>query len=47
MSIASSAVLVELNISVWPANKLDKSATDAVIADNSAGKHSAQVRKNL
>lgn len=47
MSIASSAVLVELNISVWPANKLDKSATEAVIADNSAGKNSAQVRKNL
>lgn len=23
MSIASSAVLVELNISVWPANKVD------------------------
>jgi hypothetical protein len=47
MSIASSAVLVELNISVWPANKIDRSATDAVIADNSAGKNSAQVRKNL
>ena len=47
MSIASSAVLVELNISVWPANKLDKGATEAVIADNSAGKNSAQVRKNL
>lgn len=47
MSIASSAILVELNISVWPANKLDKSATEAVIADNSAGKNSAQVRKNL
>ena len=28
MSIASSAVLVELNISVWPANKYDKNATD-------------------
>jgi hypothetical protein len=47
MSIASSAVLVELNISVWGATKLDKGATDIVIANNSAGKNSAQVRKNL
>jgi hypothetical protein len=47
MSIASSAVLVELNISVWTANKLDKGATDTVLASNSASKDSAQVRKNL
>ena len=47
MSIASSAVLVELNISVWTANKLDKGATDSVLASNSASKDSAQVRKNL
>ena len=47
MGIASSAVLVELNISVWTANKLDREATDSVISSNSAGKNSAQVRKNL
>lgn len=47
MSISNSAVLVELNISVWTANKLDRGATDAVLAFNSASKDSAQVRKNL
>lgn len=47
MSITSSAVLVELNISVWPANKLDKGATEAVLVSNSASKGSAEVRKNL
>ena len=47
MSISSSAVLVELNISVWTANKLDKGATEAVLSNNSASKDSAQVRKNL
>ena len=47
MSISSSAVLVELNISVWTANKLDKGATDAVLASASASRDSAQVRKNL
>jgi hypothetical protein len=47
MSISSSAVLVELNISVWTANKIDKGATDTVLASNSASKDSAQVRKNL
>jgi hypothetical protein len=47
MSISSSAVLVELNISVWTANKLDKGATETVLSNNSASKDSAQVRKNL
>ena len=47
MSISSSAVLVELNISIWTANKLDKGATDVVLASNSASSGSAQVRKNL
>jgi hypothetical protein len=47
MTISSSAVLVELNISVWTANKVDKGATDTVLASNSASKDSAQVRKNL
>jgi hypothetical protein len=47
MSISNSAVLAELNISVWTANKLDKGATETVLANNMAGKDSAQVRKNL
>jgi hypothetical protein len=47
MSISSSAVLAELNISIWTANKLDKGATDSMLASNSASSGSAQVRKNL
>lgn len=47
MSITSSAVLVEMNISVWTANKLDKSATEKVVNDNAAVQNAAQVRKNL
>ena len=47
MSITSSAVLVEMNISVWTANKLDKSATEKVVSDNAAVQNAAQVRKNL
>lgn len=48
MSIASSAVLVELNISVWTANKLDKAATETVLKSNNATvSDAAQVRKNL
>ena len=47
MSISSSAVLTELNISVWTANKLDKGATEAVLSSNNAVSGSAQVRKNL
>jgi hypothetical protein len=47
MSISSSAVLTELNISVWTANKLDRTATEAVLSSNNATTGSAQVRKNL
>ena len=48
MSITASAVLVEMNISVWTANKLDKSATDGVLVSNGATvADAAQVRKNL
>lgn len=47
MSITSSSVLVEMNISVWTANKIDKSATDKVVSDNAAVQNAAQVRKNL
>lgn len=47
MSIASSAVLVEMNISVWTASKLDQQETEDVNSRNAAGKKAAQVRKNL
>jgi len=47
MSISSSALLVRLNISVWTATKLDKTATDTVIASNGATDRAAQVHKNL
>lgn len=47
MSIATSSVLAEMNISVWTANKVDRGATATVINDNSAVRTAAQVRKNL
>jgi hypothetical protein len=47
MSISSSAVLVELNISAWPGKKLDKEVTDKTTADNGAAANAAQVHKNL
>lgn len=47
MSITSRAVLVEMNVSVWTANKLDKQATADVTASNSAASDAATVRKNL
>ena len=48
MSITSSAVLVEMNISVWTANRLDKGATDDVLGRSGATSgDAAQVRKNL
>jgi hypothetical protein len=47
MSIASSAVLVELNISVWTANKIDRGATDEVHTTHGAASGSARVHKNL
>ena len=48
MSIISErAVLVRLNISVWTANKLDRTATNQVLAHNKAASNAAQVRKNL
>lgn len=48
MSITSSSVLTELNISVWTANKLDKGATTEVLSSNGATvADAAQVRKNL
>jgi len=47
MSISSSAVLVELNISVWTAEILDKGETEKVTSDNNAGSKAAKVKKNL
>ena len=47
MSISSSSVLTELNISVWTANKLDKDSTNKLTADSNAAGDAAQVRKNL
>jgi hypothetical protein len=40
-------MLVELNISVWTANKIDRNATQKVADDNHATSNAAQVRKNL
>lgn len=46
--IANAAVLVELNISVWGASRLDKIASDKVVSDAGATESdAAQVRKNL
>jgi hypothetical protein len=47
MSITSSSMLVDLNISVWTANKVDKQATATVIEDNHAVRNAARVHKNL
>jgi len=48
MSISSSSILVELNISVWTANKLDKRITNDVLLSNGATNADAgQFRKNL
>lgn len=48
MSISSSSILAELNISVWTANKLDKRITNDVLAANGATNLDAgQFRKNL
>ena len=47
MSISSSAMLVELNISVWTANKIDKDASRKVADDNRASADAGQFRKNL
>ena len=47
MSIASSSMLVELNISVWTASKTDKDATKKVTDDNNAASDAGQFKKNL
>tara|TARA_R110000803_G_scaffold163913_1_gene227638 strand:+ start:20047 stop:20895 length:849 start_codon:yes stop_codon:yes gene_type:complete len=47
MSISSSAVLVEVNISVWPASKIDREVTDRVNSDAGAVHGASQTKKNL
>jgi hypothetical protein len=47
MSISTSAVLTELNISVWPAKKLDRATTATITANAVAVGDAAQVKKNL
>ena len=47
MSISSSALCVELNISVWPATKVDKDITESVNAKASAVRDASQTKKNL
>jgi hypothetical protein len=47
MSISSSAVLVELNISVWPASKIDREITNKVNMDAGAVHGASQTKKNL
>jgi len=47
MSISSSALLVELNVSVWPATKLDRETTDKVNTDAGAVHGASQTKKNL
>lgn len=46
-SISSSAMLVELGISLWTARKLDKRASDDVTTTNNADKGVARVTKSL
>lgn len=47
MSITSSSMLVEMNVSVWTASKIDRGQTDKVIEQANAATKSATVRKNL
>ena len=47
MGIASSAVLVELNVSNWGASKLDRTVADTVNANHNATRDASKVYKNL
>ena len=47
MSITTSSVLTELNLSVWTGQKLDRSVTDKVTYDNNAVREAGQFKKNL
>jgi hypothetical protein len=47
MSITNSSVIVEMNLSVWTANKIDRRATENVTCDAGANRNAAKVHKNL
>lgn len=47
MSISSSAMLVELNISVWTGQKTDRGATDKVTCEARASQDAGLFKKNL
>lgn len=48
IGIETSAMLVEFNVSVWTARKLDKKTTDeVVVSKNAAAKDAARVNKHL
>lgn len=47
MGIASSAVLVELNVSNWGASKIDKNVSETVNANHNASPDASKVYKNL
>lgn len=47
MSISSSAMLVEMNISVWTANKVDRAATNKTTVEAGATADAGQFKKNL
>lgn len=47
MSISSSAMLVEMNISVWTASIVDRRATDKTTIDAGATADAGQFKKNL
>jgi hypothetical protein len=47
MGIATSSLIVELNISVWTGQRVDKTATQKVAADNNASNDAGLFRKNL
>lgn len=47
MPIASSAILVSLNISVWPASTLDREVTDKVTTDANANPRAGKFMKDL
>lgn len=46
-SLSSSALLVSLNISVWPANVLDRTVTDSVTSAAHANADAGRFMKNL
>lgn len=47
MSISTSSILTEMNISVWTAAVVDRRATDKVTSDANATQDAGQFKKNL